>query len=110
MAKPTIPGQIRIGPHTYEIRHDPETAKRVRAAGHAGNSEANQLLIQLDTDQPHTQLADTLIHEALHCAWSQTSLPAGLADEEEAVVLALSPLLLGLLRDNPELVAYLTVD
>ena len=108
MAKPTIPETIRIGPHTYEIRHDPETAKRVRAAGHAGNSEASQLLIQLDVDLPHTQLADTLLHEALHCMWNQTSLPAGLSAEEEAVVLALSPLLLGVLRDNPELVAYLT--
>ena len=108
MPKPAIPTTLRIGPHTYDIRHDPETAKRVRAAGHAGNSEAQQLLIQLDTDQPHTQLADTLIHESLHCMWNQTSLPAGLSAEEEAVVLALSPLLLGMLRDNPELVAYLT--
>lgn len=106
------PESISIGPHTYEVRSDHDTAVLLRAENNNGDSRPSDLLIRVDPDRPHTAVADTVLHEALHCAWSQTSLRASenLTDHEEAIVTALAPLLLGMLRANPDLVKFLTSD
>lgn len=105
-----IPESVRLGPHTYEIRCDHDTGVLLRAENSNGDSRPSDLLIRVDPARPHTAVADTLLHESLHCAWSQTSLRASenLGDHEEAIVSALAPLVLDLLRSNPALVKYLT--
>lgn len=108
----TTPSPIHIGPHAYEVRCDPDTASLLRDEHSRGDSRPDQLLIRLDTERPHTAVAETLLHEALHCVWHQTPLRTDgtLDDYEEAIVTALAPVLLGLLRHNPDLVGYLTGD
>lgn len=105
------PTTIRIGPHDYEVRADADTGKLLRDEHNNGDSRPDQHLIRLDVERPHTGVAETLLHEAMHCAWNQTSMRASdnLNSHEEAIIGSLVPLLLGMLRHNPRLVAYLTV-
>lgn len=104
-----IPAKITLGPHNYEIRSDVDTARLLRDEDARGDSRPDQLVIRIDVDRPHTAVAETLLHEALHCVWHQTSLRVEHDnDAEEKAVTALAPLLLQMLRRNPELTAYLT--
>lgn len=48
----------------------------------------------------------TLLHEVLHACTEQVNLKDN--DDEETFVSRVSPLLLQVLRENPDLVAYLT--
>lgn len=105
-----IPQVLHLGPHVYELRSDTDTARLLRDEDARGDSRPDQLLIRIDTDRPHTGVAETLLHEALHCVWHQTSLRVDLCDDEEKAVTALAPLLLELMRRNPDLVAFLTAE
>lgn len=102
-----VPPSITLGPHLYEIRCDTDTARLLRDEESKGDSRPDHLLIRLDTDRPHTGLAETLLHEALHCVWHQTSLSVDHGEAEEQIVTALAPLVLQLLRANPDLVTFL---
>jgi hypothetical protein len=104
-----IPDPVTVGPHAIEVRHDSDTAQLLRSDGMRGDSRPDELLVRLDSDRPHTAVAETLLHELIHIAWHQTPLRCSdLDDHEEPIVSALAPVLLGVLRANPQLVAYLT--
>lgn len=104
-----VPGSLLLGAHVYEVRADKDTARLLRDEDSRGDSRPDQLIIRIDADRPHTAVAETLWHEAMHCAWNHTGLNLGLEeDDEEKIVTAISPLLFELLRRNPDLVAYLT--
>lgn len=107
---PPIPDWIRVGPHTFEIRHDPDTARLLRDDDSRGDTYTEALMIRLDDRNPSTVVAETLLHELMHAAWYVTALRAVENPDEEAVCQALAPVLLGILRDSPELVAYLTAE
>jgi hypothetical protein len=107
-----VPKRITLAPHVYEVRTDPETARLLRDEDSRGDSRPDQLVIRLDPDRPHTAIAETLLHETIHCCWNHTALSIDTTDDttEERTVTALAPLILTLLRSNPDLVAYLTAD
>lgn len=104
------PRGVLLGPHHYTIRTDAETRELLRAEGKLGDTHPDRHLIRIDLDgRPHTAVADTLLHEVLHAIWNQTPLDATekLEYHEEVIIQALTPWLLGALRDNPDLVTYL---
>ena len=107
-----IPKKVRIGPHSYEISHDAVAGLILQYGDNHGECDPDHLKIRLDENLPHTQLAETLLHEILHCCWSQTALKIdeSTSELEEQVVASLSPLLLGVLRSNPKLIKYLLSD
>lgn len=105
-----VPAQILLGAHVYEVRSDTDTARLLRDEDACGDSRPGQLIIRIDGDRPHTSVAETLLHEALHCAWHQTALSVDLDEHEEKAVTALGPLLLQLIRRNPDLVAFLIAE
>ena len=109
MGHPVIPATVTIGAHTFEVRTDTETGKLLHDEGSRGDSRPDHHLIRLDTGRPRTAVAETLLHETLHCLWDQTALTVHEANEhQELVVTALAPGLLALLRANSDLVDYLT--
>lgn len=58
---------------------------------------------------PPAAVAETLLHEILHCVTESAGINAELGEaEEEKLVRRVAPLLLDVLRRNPDLVAYLT--
>ncbi len=103
-----LPAYVDIGPHRYTIDTSHETAMLLRDEGNNGDSRPDRHLLRLDTDRPHTAVAETLLHELLHCAWQHTSLRVDHNSDEERIVTALAPLILEALIRNPTLVAYLT--
>lgn len=101
------PRKIRVGCHRYDVIVD-----AVGLVGeHAelrGSTVSDSLTIALDGRLPRSVQQETLLHEVLHAAWDTTGASAGPAkDHEELVVSALAPALLGALRRNPRLVAFL---
>lgn len=107
-----VPARIVIGPHLYRVLSDAATARQLRAENRQGDSSPDDGVIRVDPDRPRSLVAETLLHEALHCAWAQTSLAVteGIDRHQEAVVSALAPILLGMLRaPNPTLGGLLTV-
>jgi hypothetical protein len=84
----------------YRSGHDDMLEQR------AGRTKIGRQLIAIADDQAADQERDTVLHEVLHCM----SRIVGLIrddDEEERIVAALTPLLLDVLRRNPDLVGYL---
>ncbi len=103
------PSAVVLGPHSYTIDSSEETARLLRDEENNGDSRPDRLLVRLDTDRPPTKVAETLLHELMHCCWNESPLRVHDVKEwEELVVSGLTPWLLDLLRRNPDLVAYLT--
>jgi hypothetical protein len=97
------PASIVVGPHVYRVVMVP--AGVLADSGSAGTTNPQALTIAVCEEQARSQLADTLLHELAHALVASVGLDE---DVEERVCLALGPGLLGLLRGNPELVAYVT--
>jgi hypothetical protein len=105
-AKGKRPDIITIAPFDYAVRDEPQLQER---AGVVGLCNTDTLHLYLDGGLPYGVEAETLLHETLHAMWAQTNLQKRFTDkQQEAVVWALAPRLLSLLRDNPELVKWLT--
>jgi IrrE N-terminal-like domain len=124
-----IPSTIRIGSAVYQVVLEPEAVKA--ASGEANFADKNawiafsdheKLIIGLNPEHASDANRFSLIHEILHCALRQSgSHPNTYADTvyeardrnggvtvEEYTVSAMTGPLLSTLRDNPDVVAYLT--
>lgn len=109
--KVSIPTQITVGPHTYFVDTSVLTGRSLLDERALGDTFFEELIIRVDKNYPYTVVAETLLHELLHVIWGQTSLMSSLDSiTEECVVKAFSPLLLNLLRTNPDVVAYLVAN
>ena len=122
------PTRIRVGPLTYRVLWD---AEEIRRAGQdvpgdgsvSAYSNHRRAIIALDPSEAPDVLRHSLLHEVLHCVLRLSGVwpdqhardhvhsrePASI-DVEEFVVAATAGPLLGVLRDNPDLLAYLTAD
>jgi hypothetical protein len=72
-----------------------------------GQTDVNRLSIVLDPEQPPSLKRATFLHELLHAAFSAAG-PRPDSETEETVTRLLEGPLLQTLRDNPDLVRYLT--
>lgn len=105
-----LPARLRIGHATYTVTVD---NRRCEDDHVCGQSSGNYHEILIRDSYPHQSVADTLLHEVLHqCLFIVGA--ANLADHlkegedvEERTIMAMSGALLGALRDNPQLVAFL---
>lgn len=107
MARPAgLPRRLRIGHLAYRVRVD---RQRCEDEESEAVSSGNLAQILVRGDRPHLCEAESLLHEVLH----QALFVAGVDNrddarvEEERLVRAMTGPLLGALRDNPDLVAYL---
>jgi hypothetical protein len=111
------PKSLKIGPYTYRVTTKKADLDRqgVRDQGsNAGYSQVSSQVIAVRTTTAagdekvgRDYAASTLLHEVLH----QCLAVAGFrmdSEAEENVILAMETPLLQTLRDNPELLAYLT--
>lgn len=69
-----------------------------------GEWHARTATIHYDPEQTLPVLRETILHEMLHCILEHTGVDA---EEHEALIRSISPLLLEALRRNPELVEWL---
>lgn len=104
------PTSVTIGPHRYKVVADVNAINAISANSdrHVGQCDTEKLVITVDPSLAPTQLAETLLHEVLHGAFSLIGACDVLTfDEEESVVRRLSPVLLDALRANQKAVLWL---
>jgi len=114
-----IPEQIRVGTVTYRVTVDPDDWMRIehstQTKGYYGHTHSRSAMIYLNPDAAPEQNRLTLWHEVLHAlhetvmgnpSWQGLSKEAD--EAEERVVRRWEHPTLAVLRDNPDLVAYLT--
>jgi hypothetical protein len=103
-----IPTSIVLGPHAYEVRADEESVRLLHAHGNRGATYNDQSIVRIDPDRPKTALAETVLHELMHCIVDKSPLRDRFSKEDdEAIVVMMSVGVLELLRRNPELVEFL---
>lgn len=121
-----MPSQVKVGPVRYRIVGDSdeiakESEKHAKEGEWTAFSDHNLLLICINPNHPEDATKVTVLHEILHCClmlsgiWlDQYAVVVGRAKGrhggygvEEAAVTGISACLLGVLRDNPELMAWL---
>lgn len=73
-----------------------------------GMSDPSRALIAIRPGMAEGWTKQTLIHEILHQVFRQSGIGGLTADDEESIIRHLEGGLIGVLRDNPELVAYLS--
>ena len=116
---PSIPTVIRIGAVSYRVATDHDSWVRIEHAtqskGFYGHAQHTDAVIYLNPDAAPDVTRLTLWHEILYCLGEVTMgspdwrhLPEDKGDAEEAVVRRWEHPTLAVLRDNPDLVAYLT--
>ena len=112
----TLPQTVKIGVHVYAVTDDAGDWKdwehEHKRSGYCGGSDHQKLKIVINPEMLLSQKQDTLLHECLHaayyCSGLEASMKADHDDEQEVVIVTLTPWLHGLLMDNPELVRYVT--
>lgn len=98
--------RIKVAPFFFDVKYDDKLAS---VAAISGAHMEDSRVILIDPTFHVSTIRDTLLHEATHALWTQTTLDRTYTEEqEEHIIWALTPRLLGLLRDNPLLVRFLT--
>lgn len=97
-----MPESVETGPFLYRVH-----LSEIALDGYNGGTNFNNRVIAIDGNITLDGQRETLLHEVLHCTLDLTGLRSMGKDEEENLVASLSPWLLMVLRDNPELVKFL---
>ena len=112
----SIPLRIKVGPMVIRVTLDADPVREHRIERGLSPDDGMAIshmhaqTIAIRPDLGPDQMRDSLLHEVLHwCVVVSGVQRVGeeWRDAEEGFVSAISPTLLGVLRDNPELVEYL---
>ena len=111
--RPTFPYKIKVGPFSYNVQVS-DTAIMAHAENGGGSCDAYcqpyKMEIVLKASCVEDRRRELLLHETLHALCDlvqKRALGFDDYDEEEKMVATLAPALLSVLRDNPDMVAYL---
>jgi len=97
--------KVRIAPYDYEVQYDDNLSA---AAAVLGVCMADTLTILIDPTSARQVMWETLLHEVLHGVWTQTPLDSiYTGEQEEQIIYCMTPRIVALLQDNPELVKLL---
>lgn len=103
MPKPVpMPSSVKVGPHVYTILRKPASLM----PNDLGHCSTNDLQICVRARLRKSKAREILLHECLHACTHPTVVMGGKLDDEE-FVLAVSPVLLQVLQENPSLIDYL---
>lgn len=94
---------LKVGGETYKITYDKVCIDQ-DGNNNRGLTHLSFHTIQVNTDASKQDIADTLLHEALHCLWKHCNL---IKDNEEAYIRSLTPAIIMLMKDNPGLVKFI---
>lgn len=100
--KVPLPKTVRVGPHTYTILRQ----RKAVLGNDIGKCHYDGLQICIRHGLPRSKAQEVLMHELLH-ACTYPTLAEGTALSDEQFVDGIAPTLLQVLRENPDLVAYL---
>ena len=94
-----LPGTIKILGKTWKVISAPSLR------GSYGKTRFRECDMEIAEDQCLQQKQDTLLHEVLHACFNDLGL-----EPKEDTVCALGATLLAVLRENPQLIEYLTQE
>lgn len=97
-----IPNTIKIGHAMWTIDTSKESSDRLCNDGCRGKTYKDKFVICIDGNLPFEAQMETLLHEVLHACFHFI----GASDkklEEEDLVTALAPILLTVLKENPDI-------
>lgn len=99
MTKAPMPQSIKVGPHVYTV-----TRKAMRPNGEC---DFDGVTINVKPRLRRGKAKEILLHEVLHaCTHPSLNTDKKLTDED--FVTGVSPALLQVIQDNPDLLAFLT--
>lgn len=109
------PGEAHVGNHLYTILwasgDEWDAARHPEAAAAVTEGDLNTITVRLKQGMAESVYQELLLHELTHAGWNATMLTHApldaIEDVEEFIVAAQTPVLLGILRDNPHIVKYL---
>lgn len=96
----TWPKTVRIGAVDWKIVIATEPPRVLESRSYFGAAESARLVITIEANLALPRAIETFMHELLHACFRDRGFPDR---GEEAVVTCLSPSLLCLWRDNPDL-------
>ena len=106
-----LPSEVKVGPFVFTVRGGADVVDYFDGAEgeDTGDCDSHGLIIRVSGKTAEGHQRDTTWHECLHAAAFACGLSEELTEKvEEKVVRQLATATLGVLRDNPDLVAYLT--
>lgn len=109
------PAKVKIGFRVYDVVVDKNAINACTAAhGNGvqyGECNHESLVITVDPTQNTLMVQETMLHEILHACMSLIGVSEEMDEKtEESLVLRLSPVLMGFMKDNPKMLDYLTED
>lgn len=103
--RPEMPATVRVGQYDYTIKPWGQRASNNTQAYGMCDRGTQVILIAKGLTVQHE--AHVLVHEIFHAAYDTGSLRDGDANHEEFTVAVLSNQWSQIIRDNPDLMAYL---
>jgi hypothetical protein len=101
------PNRLRVGSRRYIISEgDPQMLGAAQAAALVQHSTG---VIVYDPEYAAECIAESLLHEALHCCFNDSGINLD-REKEEWIVSTLSPRLAALIADNPKFFEYLLAE
>jgi hypothetical protein len=107
-----MPDVVRIGSLDFSVSDDAEAhlvAEDEMSSRLFGMSDKSLQRIQLRPGMAPGFKRQIMLHEIVHLLFDDSGLEMA-SEDEERICLALQAPLLGVLRDNPDLVAWLTSE
>lgn len=102
-----MPPSIKVGPHVYSVVRE----TKATMPNLVGDSDFDKMRIRVRKPLRKSKAQEILLHELLHATTYPNYTGAYLEDERytpEEIVSAVSPVLLQVLQENPDLLEYLT--
>ena len=99
MRKAAMPDSVKIGPHTYTI-------VRAYRNGANGYCDMDGLKLAVQPSLRRSKAQEVLLHELMHALTHPTLCSAEKFTDEEFVT-GVTPLLLQVIQENPDLLEYL---
>lgn len=96
-----MPDSAKLGAHIYKMLRRPSSQIVVEGERVKASINTNLLQICVAKGLKLSKAQELTIHESLHAIW-----PAGFSFEEE-IITELSPRLLQVIQENPDLLEYL---
>lgn len=108
MARIRMPERVLVAAHAYTITRCCSREMTSGEDGHLGDTDYETLSIRIKKGMRRSKVQEVLLHEVLHaCTYHFWNMDDKVIGEEEAVTM-LSPILLQVLQDNPELIAFIS--
>jgi hypothetical protein len=106
-----MPARIKVGPYSYVVMQDAaklQAWEREKKGAYSGYSDHQALEIVIGPDDALPVRRETLWHEVKHCVVNLFGEYGKLDDE--TYIRRTAPMELAALRDNPDLMAFLTAE